>query len=46
MAIGDFIKTMDDEFAGVKQNLGVVKWLIVSSFVVIGSVISLVAFLQ
>ncbi len=42
----DLIKVMDDGFAGVKQNIGLVKWFIVSSFIVIGSVISLVAFLQ
>ena len=46
LRIGDLIKTMDDRFVGVNQNIGVVKWFIVSSFVVIGSVISLLAFLQ
>ncbi len=40
------IKTMDDGFAGVKENIGVVKWFVVSSFVVIGTAMSLLAFLQ
>ena len=42
----DLIKVMDHGFVGVKQNIGLVKWFIVSSFVVIGAAISLVAFLQ
>ncbi len=46
LRIGDLIKVMDDGFAGVKQNIGLVKWFIVSSFIVIGAVTSLVAILQ
>ena len=43
----DLIKTMDDGFAGVKQSIGLVKWFIVSSFLVIGAAISsLLAILQ
>ncbi len=39
-------KTMDDRFNDLRQSIGTVKWFIVTSFVVIGSVISLLAFLQ
>ena len=39
-------KTMDDRFNDLRQSIGTVKWFIVTSFVVTGSVISLLAFLQ
>ncbi len=49
----DLIKTMDDRFtsldarfAGINRHIGVVKWFVISSFVVLGSIISLVAILQ
>ena len=39
-------RTMDERFNDLRQSIGTVKWFIVTSFVVIGSVISLLAFLQ
>ncbi len=53
LRIGDLIKTMDERFtslaarfAGINRHIGVVKWFVISSFVVLGSIISLVAILQ
>ncbi len=39
-------KTVDDRFAGINRHIGVVKWFVIISFVVLGSIISLVAILQ
>ena len=54
LRIGDLTKTMDDRFtdlietmnngfAGVKGNLSTVKWFVVTSFLVLGAGISLLA---
>ena len=42
----DLIKMMNDGFAGVKENIGTVKWFIVTSFLVLGAGISLLAVFQ
>jgi hypothetical protein len=39
-------KTMDDRFAALTQNINVVKWFVVTSFVVLGAAISLLAVLS
>ncbi len=42
----DRFTSLDDRFAGINRHIGVVKWFVISSFVVLGSIISLVAILQ
>lgn len=44
--IGDLMKMMDDRFADVRHGIGTVKWFVVTSFLVIGTAISLVSILQ
>jgi len=39
----DVTETMDDRFTGVKENIGTVKWFIVTGFLVLGAAISLLA---
>ncbi len=46
LRIGGLIKTLDDRFAGVKENIGTVKWFIVTGFLVLGAAISLLAVFQ
>ena len=45
-ASDDRFAGLDDRFARINRHIGVVKWFVISSFVVLGSIISLVAVLQ